>query len=213
MLELETVQELDLAHLNKMKMDYYIVKYIGHFGFIKPWTAVRDKETFSQQFLTPSTVEGIEKKLFPELLEVKGIQKIKRHRLNYLGIDVQQERTWSKGGFKANKEKEKWKTNLAIIERGVLLEPNLYLAFEKFEDAVKATKEHICLCRNEDIMLPSDEILKVSEDDFNLIDGFELLFNSEKDLMFKVGYNRFDDVTEMFGQLKIFGNPIRQSLV
>lgn len=47
---------------------YYIVKYTGKFGFIKPWTAVRDGETFSQQFLTPSNIEGIEKKLFPEIL-------------------------------------------------------------------------------------------------------------------------------------------------
>jgi hypothetical protein len=29
----------------------YVVKYSGPFGFIKPWTAVRDNETFSQQFL------------------------------------------------------------------------------------------------------------------------------------------------------------------
>ena len=41
----------------------FVVKYSGQFGFIKPWTAVRDSETFSQQFLTPSIVEGIEKKL------------------------------------------------------------------------------------------------------------------------------------------------------
>ena len=32
----------------------YVVTYKGQFGFIKPWTAVRDGETFSQQFLTPS---------------------------------------------------------------------------------------------------------------------------------------------------------------
>jgi hypothetical protein len=115
----------------KNKMIYYVVKFNGHFGFIKPWTAVRDSETFSQQFLTPSIVEGIEKKIFPELLETRGIQKIKRHRLNYLGIDVQQERTWSKGGFKVRKDKGKWKTNLAIIDRGVMLEPNLYLAFSE----------------------------------------------------------------------------------
>lgn len=62
----------------------YIVKYKGKFGFIKPWTAVRDGETFSQQFLTPSIIEGIEKKLFPELLNNNGvICKIKRHKLNY----------------------------------------------------------------------------------------------------------------------------------
>jgi hypothetical protein len=79
-----------------MKM-LHIVKYSGPFGFIKPWTAVRDGETFSQQFLTPSTIEGIEKKLFPELLSKKGRQDyIIGHRLNYTGISRQQEQTWSK---------------------------------------------------------------------------------------------------------------------
>ena len=35
-------------------MKYYVVKFTGPFGFIKPWTAVRDAsggETYSQQFL------------------------------------------------------------------------------------------------------------------------------------------------------------------
>jgi len=189
----------------------FVVKYIGHFGFIKPWTAVRDGETFSQQFLTPSIVEGIEKKIFPELLNIKGIQKIKRHRINYLSIDVQQERTWSKGGFKASKEKGKYKTNLAIINRGVMIEPHLYLAFENKEDAEKALQEHLCLCRNEDIMLPS-ELLELSETNFDDTEGFELLFEGDKNKMFKVGHNRFNDVEEMFGSLKVVGNPIRQPL-
>lgn len=190
---------------------YYVVKYIGHFGFIKPWTAVRDIETFSQQFLTPSIVEGMEKKIFPELMKTKGIQKIKRHRLNYLGIDVQQERTWSKGGFKATRDKGKWKTNLSIINRGVMLEPHLYLAFENKKDAEKSFAEHICLCRNEDLMFPSD-VLEKSEKEFNAINGFELLFNGEEKSMFKVGHNRYDAVKAMYGQLKVYGNPIRQSL-
>lgn len=42
----------------------FVVTYKGQFGFIKPWTAVRDGETFSQQFLTPSIIEGIEKNCF-----------------------------------------------------------------------------------------------------------------------------------------------------
>ncbi len=191
---------------------YYIVKYDGHFGFIKPWTAVRDGETFSQQFLTPSIVEGIEKKIFPELLQTKGIQKIKRHRLNYLGIDVQQERTWSKGGFKARMDKGKYKTNLAIILRGIMLEPHLYLAFENEIDAKEAMQQHICLCRNEDVMLPSEIIIKSKSDFDKDIEGFELLFEGDEESMFKVGHNRFDDVAEMYGQLKVFGNPIRESL-
>jgi len=188
---------------------YYVVKYAGHFGFIKPWTAVRDSETFSQQFLTPSIIEGMEKKLFPSLLDKKGIKIIKRHRLNYMGIDVQQERTWSKGGFKASKDKGRYKTNLAIINRGVMLHPILYLAFEEKENASEAMKQHLCLCRNEDMMLPT-EIIELSEAQFENIQGFELIFEGDKNSMFKVGHNRYDEASEMFGQLKTFGNPIRQ---
>lgn len=40
----------------------YVVEYSGTFGFIKPWSAVRDSETFSQQFLTPSIVDGMKMK-------------------------------------------------------------------------------------------------------------------------------------------------------
>lgn len=187
---------------------YSVVKYSGSFGFIKPWTAVRDSETFSQQFLTPSIVEGIEKKLFPELLNATGIQKIKRHRLNYCSISVQQERTWAKGGFKANKEKDTYKTNLGIINRGIMIEPNLYLAFENEDDAIIASKQTICLCRNEDILFPESPE-NFTEEIFNEINGFELLF-TDNEKGFKVGYNRFDNASEMFGELKVFGNPIRE---
>ncbi len=194
-------------------MKYYVVKYTGQFGFIKPWTAVRDSETFSQQFLTPSILEGIEKKLFPELLKVKGIHKIKRHRLNYLGIDVQQERTWSKGGFSVSKNKNQYKTNLAIINRGVMLEPHLYLAFTNKEDADIAAQQHLCLCRNEDVLFPAPEIEERTVSEFDKIEGFELLLEADQDIMFKVGHNRFAESAEMFGHLSVFGNPIRQNSI
>ena len=191
-------------------MRYYVVKYQGAFGFIKPWTAVRDGETFSQQFLTPSIIEGIEKKLFPELLDAfyRGkIVKIKRYRLNYQGIDIQQERTWSKGGINIYKDKGQYKTNMGILSRGVMLNPSLHLAFDNTEDAKTAFTQTICLCRNEDLMHPVD-LFEADENDFDAIDGFELIFtNSEKG--FKVGHNRFDDAAEMFGELKIYGNPVR----
>lgn len=187
---------------------YYVVKYSGPFGFIKPWTAVRDSETFSQQFLTPSIVEGIEKKLFPELLSAVGIKKIVGHRLNYLRIDIQQERTWAKGGFQFSKEKGNYKTNLGILKRGIMLNPNLYLAFESIEDAQSAFEQNICLCRNEDILLP-EELLALSKEEFENIEGFELKFTN-KDTGFKVGHNRFKDAEEMFGELIVSGNPIRE---
>ncbi len=189
-------------------MTYYVVKYSGPFGFIKPWTAVRDSETFSQQFLTPSILEGIEKKLFPELLEKQGIiSKVKQYRLNYCGIDIQQERTWSKGGFQFTKEKGIYKTNLGILKRGIMLSPNLYLAFENKDDAEKASIQTICLCRNEDLLFP-ENALEMAKTDFDEINGFELHFTAN-DQGFKVGHNRFNKAGEMFGELKIIGNPIR----
>jgi len=193
---------------------YYVVKYSGPFGFIKPWTAVRDSETYSQQFLTPSIIEGIEKKLFPELLSENGkISKIVHYRLNYCGIDSQQERTRSKGKFEKEKKKDSLNRtyytakNMGIITRGVMLQPNLYLAFNNKEDAKRAFTQMICLCRNEDILLP-ETITEMNEDEFNKIDGFELIISTSES-GFKVGYNRFDNCAEMFGELKVVGNPIR----
>lgn len=193
---------------------YYVVKYSGPFGFIKPWTAVRDSETFSQQFLTPSILEGIEKKLFPELLSEKGkIKKIVRYRLNYCGIDSQQERTWSKGKFEKEKKTDSLgrtyytAKNMGIINRGVLLYPNLYLALENESDALRAFSQTVCLCRNEDLLFP-ESLTKMDLEEFERIDGFELIFTSNGD-GFKVGHNRFDNAREMFGELKVYGNPIR----
>jgi hypothetical protein len=44
--------------------------------------------------------------------------------------------------------------------------------------------------------------------EFDNIDGFELIFTDIEN-GFKVGHNRFDNASEMFGELKVFGNPIR----
>ena len=35
-----------------------------------------------------------------------------------------------------------------------MIEPNLYLAFENLENAERALKQTICLCRNEDLLYP-----------------------------------------------------------
>ena len=184
---------------------YYVVKYTGTFGFIKPWTAVRDGETFSQQFLTPSIIEGMEKKLFPELLENNGeIRKIQRHKLSYDAIDSQQEVTQTKGWKVSKKEMTRERS---ILKRGVMLNPVLYLAFAEKSDAETAMKQHICLCRNEDILLPNAEISELTEEQFAELDGFELRFG-ESEQSFLVGYNRFDEAKPMYGWIEYNGNKI-----
>lgn len=180
----------------------FIVKYKGNFGFIKPYTAVRDDTTISQNFLTPSIIEGMEKKMFPNLIEEKGIFKIKNHRINYVGIIEQQEVTQSKGEYQVKKEKDTYKTNISIIKRCVLLKPNLYLAFENEEDALIAFKQTLCLCRNEDLVFP----VEIFEKDTLDVHGVELLFDVHE---IKVGYNRYNDGNEMFGKIKNYGSPIR----
>ncbi|RYU92865.1 hypothetical protein [Emticicia agri] len=191
---------------------YYVVKYSGQFGFIKPWTAVRDSETFSQQFLTPSIVEGIEKKLFPELLSTTGINKIRGHRLSYTQVSSQQEVIQTRGWNSTRQGKQiLFDRPKAILLRGVLLEPVLHLAFATKEDAEIALTQHICLCRNEDILLPiqleeSDSV--EFDEDTERFSGYELIFE-RNEKSFIVGYHRFTN-EPMYGWLKIVGTPVKQ---
>lgn len=182
---------------------YYIATFHGTFAFIKPWSAVRDGETFSMQFLTPSVIEGIEKKLFPELLQQSGIKKILRHKLTYDSTSPQQEVIQAKS---CKKPKTKLR-EMSIILRNVLLNPTLLLAFDNAEDAKTAATQHICLCRNEDIMLPEAEIATMTEEEFNALDGYELRFG-QSDKSFLVGYNRFDNSAPMYGWIEYNGNKI-----
>jgi hypothetical protein len=176
----------------------YIVKYSGPFGFIKPWTAVRDSKTFSQQFLTPSIIEGIRQKL-----EVKSIV---RHKLAYSAISIQQEQTQTRGWEKKSQIKMMIR-NQSILERGVMIDPLLLLAFWDESDAKKSATQHICLCRNEDVLFPDEQVLVMEEEQFNQIVGFELRFG-ESDKSFLVGFDRFNEAKPMYGWLEITGKPV-----
>lgn len=192
----------------------YVVKYSGPFGFIKPWTAVRDSETYSQQFPTPSILAGIERKLFPELLNSPfGVYKIKRHRLSYSGISQQQEQIQPRGwNAKGTAKARTYERPYAILVRGVLINPVLWLAFETLEDAQIASSQHICLARNEDILYPDEDILQIEESELDsdeeTFHGFELIMEEEEN-SFMVGYNRMDSNRPMFGWLKTVGNPVK----
>lgn len=204
-----------------MLCNLYVVRYAGTFGFIKPWTAVRDGETFSQQFLTPSVVEGMRIKL-------EAGNSIVRHRISYAGYSAQQETTQSRG-IKETRTGGKiaYSRPASIIVRHVLLQPELCLAFASEADAAKAATEHLCLCRNEDLVYPVGDPEPVSEADFDnaenrAFNGIELRFTrhgyDEREAgdpgapdadSFCVGYNRFGAGGAMYGHLHIVGNPVR----
>jgi hypothetical protein len=195
----------------------YVVKYTGPFGFIKPWTAVRDSETYSQQFLTPSIVAGIERKIFPKLLKNDDgeIKKIVGHRLSYKQVSQQQEQIQPRGWNKKNSGEDKgFHRPHAILVRGVFIEPNLWLVFTNENDAKIASEQHICLCRNEDILYPDGEIIETTLNEFNsneeLFAGFELVFEKTTE-SFLVGYNRLKNNEPMFGYLKVVGTPVKNN--
>lgn len=178
---------------------YYIVKYSGPFGFIKPWTAVRDGLTFSQQFLTPSIIEGIRQKL--------EVSAILRHRLTYDAISQQQEQTQTRG-WNYQKTKKLMSRERSILTRGVMLNPELWLAFNEYNEAERAAQQHICLCRNEDILFPGEDILELTEEEFNTIQGFELRFGQNEN-SFLVGFNRFEQNKPMYGWLEVTDKPLK----
>ncbi|HVT84426.1 MAG TPA: hypothetical protein VHD35_04445 [Chitinophagaceae bacterium] len=177
----------------------YVVKYSGPFGFIKPWTAVRDSETFSQQFLTPSIIEGLRQKL--------EVSEILRHKITYEAIIRQQEVTQTRG-WQYFKTKKYYERPRAILIRGVMLNPDLYLGFSNEADAEKAYSQNICLCRNEDVLFPK-EMQERTNVEFNSIEGFELRFK-ENENSFLVGFNRFEDSKPMYGYLEVTGNPLKK---
>ena len=179
----------------------YIVTYTGPFGYLKPWTAVRDGETYSQQFLTPSVIEGMRQKL--------GVAAILRHRLSYDTLSQQQEVVHSRA-YKEDRKGHILGRDRGIILRNVLLNPVLHLAFATQEDAGRAARQHLCLCRNEDLVLPNGPVRELTEAEFAALDGFELQFaDAETEGAFLVGFNRFAENAPMYGQLSITGRAVR----
>jgi hypothetical protein len=180
---------------------YYVVKYTGPFGFIKPWTAVRDELTFSQLYLTGSILKGMSQKLFG----LDEMNKILRHRLSYAQLVETQERTLPKL-VKTAKAR-------GILKRRIMLNPELNLAFGTMEDATIAAAQHLCLCRNEDIVWPAGPIT-MSEESFNALPGFEYFPKGELEGGIFHGWDRtiMDDAgyhQKQYGTISRIGEPMR----
>ena len=177
----------------------YVVAYSGPFAYLKPWTAVRDGKTNSQQFIIPSTLEGIRRKL--------GIAAILRHKLIHQGISWQQEMTHPRDWVVEGRGQQRSRPR-AVLERGVLLSPELVLGLATAEDAASAVRQHVCLSRNEDLLLPTTPVQVLTPAEFDALPGFELRpVPAEADGAFLVGHNRYDANAPMYGHLTITGRP------
>ncbi len=193
-------------------MMLHVVTFGGPFGFLKPWTAVRDGVTYSQQFLTPSTLAGMALKL--------GTGPILRHRLSFGGMSGQQEATQSRAACAPKAGMPRKRGALlepgayaagGILTRYVLVEPRLHLAFAEPADAARAACQHLCLCRNEDVVLPEPAGPRaMPADAFDALDGFEFR-PGEGEGAFLAGYDRYAQGAPrpMWGRLEIVGNAVR----
>lgn len=182
--------------------DFYVVTYSGPFGYLKPWTSVRDGETYSQQFLTPSVVEGMRQKL--------GVAQILRHRLSYDTLSPQQEVVHARAFKEEKRTGRLLGRDRGILLRNVLINPVLHLAFPTPQDAELAARQHLCLCRNEDLVMPVGLVEALSIEEFEALGGFELRFTEATAAgSFLVGFNRFASNAPMYGQLTVTGRAVR----
>lgn len=180
----------------------YIVKFFGDFGYIKPFTALRDVKTYSVKALPPSVVMGIETKLFDD---VKN--RILRHRLSFTSMIPTNEQTTS---IQAVKTKKGVKKNSSMHCRYVLLNPTLYFVVDNFDDAELMTEQTIRLSRNEDILFPDEKIIEISdinEFDTDTYSGYELIpCDSSHVNAVWYGYNRYTE-KDQYAYMKIVGVP------
>jgi hypothetical protein len=184
----------------------HAVKYTGDFGFIKPFSALRDIKTYSVLGLTPSIVMGIETKLFGDCAN-----RIISHRLSFTNIVSMKEQATSIG-YKIDKNKNNTyrKKIGSVIERFVLVNPCLYLLVNTIEEAEEMSCQNIRLTRNEEILFPSKDIITVNDqnafdsDDF---EGYELVSCDENNLNGQYyGSNKYTG-KDQYAFMKVVGIP------
>jgi hypothetical protein len=182
-------------------MKYHVVCYSGVFAFMKPPGALRDKFSKSETFLSPSTQEGIAKKL-----EVSGIL---RHRLRC--FDVQKLNEMAKApNYKKPKKDSTPDKGKNVQEIGALIYPKLFLAFPTNEEAIKASENHIFLSRQEFILTPEridgKLVTNMTQMEFDALYGWEFISTGNPSDMF-VGIHRYSG-EKSFGIVVVHGDPL-----
>lgn len=191
----EEVAVKDLDSLNNI-LDMFVVNYknsIGpSFGFIKPYNAVRDSETYSLTYFPTSMVNGISERLFGE----NEINHIVRHKLSYdteRGLQEEGVHTVVNSFVDA-------KEITSIHKKNFLTDVCVTLAFNTLEEAKHAQEQAIYVGQFEYALFPKQEdIVEMTDEEFSSITGVETFAASEDDenSLF-VGFNRFKDNERMY---------------
>lgn len=172
------------------------------YGFIKPYNAVRDDETYSLTYITPSMLDGIIHEH-----ELKG--RILRHKLTFDGMtknDYKKSRVFNDLDHDSNNgvfsEVIDDDVQMSPHTRHSLINPTLTLVFELKEDAEQMCTETIYIGQSEYYIYPIEEF-EISEDEFNELEGVESFITDEDDEFgFYCGNNRLKDNTPMYIKLK-----------
>lgn len=200
-----------MSKLYCIKFGYPVKPY---YGYIKPWNAVRDEETYSLTYMLPSFFDGLKErfnfhgniirhKLTFDLGGMSSEQGVRfvPHPKENLIVKPFKDR-WEKGGDKT------WGLVKAIHKRHELVNPELILAFDNKEDAEYMLTQ--CIYFGQDIytMCPimfdeSFGIKEMTHDEFNELNGVETFLTSKDDPCgFYCGNNRHKNNERMYIQIQ-----------
>ena len=169
-------------------------------GYIRPWNAVRDGETYSLTYLIPSFINGVEK-------ELGCSRKIVRHKLRFNGmteelfVSPQIKKKSKKGkGDKIHRD-----TGISKIHQ--LNNPEIILGFEDEEDAINASKNTIYVGQTQYMIYPvsffNDEndddnvIVELTDEEFSKLKGTETFQTDENNGVY-CGNNRYKNNEKMY---------------
>lgn len=184
-----------------MENKLYCIRYRNickpYYGYIKPWNAVRDTETYSLTYLVPSFINGIEQEL--------GIEgKILRHKLKYQ-IVLPKFIKNKKNKIVVNGDFSKAVTygkNSSTHKRHCLTNPEIIFAFDNKEDAEYALTQPLCFGQIQytiypDITFGEKGIQIMTNEEFDDLVGVET-FTSNEDEGIYVGNNRQKNNERMY---------------
>lgn len=161
------------------------------YGFIRPYNALRDEETYSLTFMPPSMVDGMAAEL-----GCKG--KIIHSLLKHEGMDIAIDKT--ERVFTNKKGIRNYSTS--IYSKHLLLNPTIILAFEDREDADAAMNRSIYVGQTEYQAYPVERF-DISYEDFLKLPGCEAIETDKEDpnAVF-VGCNRWRNNEPMYVNLR-----------